>query len=151
MPTPEETTEVPTPALLFEVSEGDVSEVEDPETGETAFDLRFEARVILTFDTPNVNVVVRQLALDVAAALRRTRFNIPAGVGVGVATVLGVYPDHFTPELDKFKVWRLDWHQIVHLGAVAWPDDPTAFPPGTVLVGYAPNIGPAHVDDYTPV
>jgi hypothetical protein len=140
----------PSPACLIEVTEGPPSAEDDPETGETACELRFQAYVAVNKKTPAARVYVAQLALDLAAALRRTRFGAPQGVKLGPARVIGNSEGTFEPALEQYRVWAVEWVQLVYLGPSV-VDEGTDVHATQVLVSSAPDIGPGNEPAYEPV
>jgi hypothetical protein len=105
---------MPLPACLLELTEMDSAPDKDPGTQQLAVDARFEARFIIGFRTADAKLAVRSLAGSFAAWLRyeEQRWGKP----VGPAEVIGCYQDDFSPELDQFEVWRVEWTQTLHLG-----------------------------------
>src|SRR5690606_9764415 len=97
----------PVPACLLEISEMPTDNERDPGTGQTAFNLRVEARVVMGFREPQAKLAVRKLSAALAVWLRRRRFA-PSGP----AEVLGAFRDEFSPALDQFEVWRVEWDQV---------------------------------------
>jgi len=133
------------PACLIELTEMTCPVDPDPGTEQLAVMARFEAMFIMSFKqgTANPKLEIRKLAAAFAAFARLQRWGCP----IGPANVLGAYPDDFNPELDQFEVWRVEWEQIIHLGESIW-EAPPDWIPTEVYLGFAPNIGPAHIDDY---
>jgi hypothetical protein len=134
---------IPVPACLLELTEFENTPTDDAGTGQIAMNARFEARFILGFKTPKVKLEARKLAAAFAAWLKLRRWP---GVPTDEAQVIGAYPDDFAPELDKYEVWRVEWQQLVFLGESAWKND--GVPVTTVFIGFAPNTGPEHIQDY---
>lgn len=147
----EDRKEVPLPAVLLEISEFDDANEIDPGTEQWATTARVEAYVILGFRTAGVKLEVRKAATALAVWLRKRRFHHPDFPGgtlpSGEVQLVGAYKDDFEPELDQFEVWRVEWHQVMHLGATAFPAGGTT--PSTPLFSWAPEIGNGHADDYT--
>jgi hypothetical protein len=120
---------------------------EDPGTGQLAMDCRFEAEIILGFRTPEVKLAARKLAAAMAVWLKWRHW--PDIIGGG-AEIIGCYPDQFNPKLDQYEVWRVEWHQIVHLGENELADIGGVIPT-TVLGSWQPDIGTGHEGDYVPI
>lgn len=141
---------MPLPACLLEMDDFEEVISEDPGTEQLAVDVRFVARFILSFRTPNAKRSIRKLVAAFAAFLRNRRWvnphdsskKLPTGPAGGITAT----PDDFLPDLDQFEVWRVEWVQRVHLGETVWTDEGT--PPTQVLIGWAPDIGADHEDDY---
>ena len=137
---------LPTPACLIEMLEFETtSEAEDPGTEQLAVTLRFEARLIIGFKTPQAKLEIRKLA---AALGVFTRFN-RWGQAVGPAKVIGAYPDDFDPELDQYECWRLEWTHVAYLGDSMWLDN--GLPVGDPLFSYTPKIGIGNEQYYKPL
>jgi hypothetical protein len=137
------------PAVLLSLSEFESEIDDDPGTDQLAVNARFEAEIIFGFRTANVNLEVRKFAAAFAAWLRLRRWT---GIITDAAKVMGAYPDEFTPALDEYVVWRVEWSQVLYLGTSEWTDTSGAITTGTqIFVGEDPNIGPAHIADYTQI
>lgn len=130
------------PACLVELVDLDADPEIDPGTEQLAVLARFEARVILGFKTANVKREIRKAACALAAFVHNQRFGLP----IGPAEVLTISPDNFSPELDQFEIFRVEWQQALHLGSSVWKNDGTI--PTHVYLGISPDIGPPNVDKY---
>ena len=94
------------PALLLELSEMEPNIDNDPGTEQFPMIARFEARVVIGFRTPQAKVEVRKLAGAVAAFIHKHgRFYGPGGAAV----VDGIVSDDFSPGLDRYEVWRVEF------------------------------------------
>lgn len=133
------------PACLLNLTEMENAPDEDPGTGQLAMDCRFEAEIILNFRTPSVKLVVRQMAAAMAAWLRLRHW--PGVIG-GPAHVIGCYKDDFQAELDQYEVWRVEWHQVVHIGPLEADDGVI---PQQLLGSWVPDIGLGHESKYVPI
>jgi hypothetical protein len=133
------------PACLVELTDWDTRVDPDPGTEQLAVMARFEARFIMSFrqGAANPKLEVRKLAAAFAAFAKFQRWGCP----IGPAEILSAAPDDFDPELDQFEVWCVEWQQIIHLGASVW-EMPPDWIPTEVYLGFAPDIGPEHIDDY---
>ena len=136
----EDRKELALPACLVTLS--DFEAFDDPGTEQLALTTRFEVHVILGFRTSASRRAAPKLAAAVAHHINGSRWGQP----VSPAVVSVIEPDDFAPELDEFEVWRIDWSQVVHVGASVWVDDGTL--PTEVWGGWAPDIGPPNVGDY---
>lgn len=136
---------LPVPACLFELEEMEADKDADPGTEQLAVRARFAARFLIGFrqGAKNPKAEVRKLAASFAAFARLQRW----GCRVGPAEVIGVYPDDFDPELDQYECWRVEWVQVIHLGATVWRDEGVT---PTPVFSFAPDIGPGHEPDYKP-
>lgn len=137
---------LPLPACLFELVEFETSDdAMDPGTEQLAVTVRFEARFLIGFKTPQAKLQVRKLAASFAAFARLNRW----GVRVGPAQVIGAYPDDFDPELDQFECWRVEWTQVVHLGdPIIWDEGET---PSNPVYSWTPNVGTGNEPYYRPL
>lgn len=132
-----------TPACLLELSEFEPSPENDPGTEQLAAYARFEARLIIGFRTAKAKIEIRKLAAAFAVFLRLRRWGLP----VGPVEVLTIAPDNFSPELDRFEVWRVEWRQLVHVGVSVWTDT-TSTTPDEPVYSWSPDIGAGHEEDY---
>lgn len=141
------------PACLLELSEMEPTPEVDPGTEQLAVSARFEARLIIGFRTPRAKLEIRKLAAALAVFLRLKRWPHPTEPGktvpTGPAEVVAIMPDEFSPELDRYEVWRVEWTQTLHLGTSVWKDDGVT--PGTPLYSWSPQIGHGHEGDYKDV
>lgn len=139
----EDRTGVDAPACLLQLTEMEKCDDPDPGTEQLAMTVRFEAHLILGFRTPKVKREARKLAAAVAHFLHLKRWD---GVRTGPGNVEGCYCDDFTPELDQYECWKVEWTHIVHIGDSVWTNNDAI--PTRVFVGFAPNIGTGHEADY---
>lgn len=156
----------PSAYVLFDLAEMDASE-RDPGTDQQPVVVRFEAEVVIKSLQANSRLTVRALAGSFAAFLRRT-MRWPGTLN-GPISVVGVYKDDFSPELDQFEVWKVEWTQELWLGAgvdvYTIPAAQTASGnpeivlnvpalsarPSQPLFSYVPLIGLPYRDEYKPV
>lgn len=138
------------PACLLQVTEFETVPEEDGGTGQLPVQMRCEARLVLSFKTPAAKLAIRTLAAAFAAWMRKRRFTNPNDTAkklpTGAAEVVGAYADDFSPELDQFEVWRVEWLQGADLGATVW--GPGDAPPTVVLASFSPAVGTPHVGAY---
>lgn len=132
-----------TPACLLELAELEPVPEEDPGTEQLAVYARFEARLVIGFRTERAKIEIRKLAAAFAVFLRQRRWGLP----VGQAEVLAIAADNFSPELDRFEVWRVEWRQLVHLGESVWIDTTSTMPDEPVY-SFSPDIGTGNEEDY---
>lgn len=140
---PNDRQRVQVPAALVEVTEMLAVPDDDPGTGQLALELQVELRYIVGWRGANQGRLVRRNAAALAHFIQQNQWGLP----VEPARVLACEPDEFSPELDQYIVWRIEWAQIVHIGENEWLDDGT--PPTEVWVGIAPLVGPEHEEHYT--
>lgn len=142
--------EIPVPALLLEdeTMEPNQEANAGDETTDTTFS--FSAYLILSnVRNPQVRKEIRVLAADMVSFINQRRWKDATGkvIQTDPATVTVAERDNFDPSLDKYEVWRIDWQQAMTLGVSVWKSDD--IPPGTIYIGFAPEIGLAHKADYT--
>ena len=130
----------------------------DPGTDQQALVAKIDAEIIVKSLQVDARLLVRQLAGGYAAFLRR-QMRWP-GVLNGPIMVTGCYKDDFSPELDQYEVWRVEWAQEIWLGSgvdvYVIPAGQTesgspalAAPPTQVLYSYVPLVGVPYKPDYT--
>lgn len=151
---PETRKTLPIPACLLTITELEADDEDDPGTEQLAVVATFEARFIInSIRTPRAAMAIRTLSAAFMAWLRKRRWTNPDNpakkLPTGPANVVGGFPDDFTPELDKFEVWRVEWQQIIHLGESVWNDEGVT--PSIVYLGQAPEIGTGNEHNYEQV
>ncbi len=135
------------PACLLELVDFEPDEGGETFTEQLALVATFDARIVMGFRTPDAHREVRRASAALAGFINQQRWG--QGGGVGPAEIMTVAPDEFSPELDRYEVWRVTWRQTVHIGDTVWTNDGTI--PETVLVSWSPEIGPDNEEDYTEV
>lgn len=147
----EDRKQLPTPACLLELTELEPSPEDDPMTEQLAVVAHFEAELVISFRTANAKRSIRKLAASLAAWLHNRRWGDPDNAGkklpTGPCVFAGSYRDDFagttagqkSETLDQFEVWRVEWRQIVHLGASAWAEYDQGATPTDVFV--RPGVG----------
>ncbi|WP_409261156.1 hypothetical protein [Pseudomonas putida] len=128
------------PAVVLELSGFEAAE-NDPGTGETAVDARFEARVIVGSELDDCLHIAAFVAAQLAALLRIQTWGIVAEP----AQFIRAERDWSRPELDSFVVWVVEWSQGLYLGEEEWP---WPVEPGPILFGFDPETGSQHEGDY---
>jgi len=138
------------PACLLELDVLEPQPDEDPQTEQLPVLAQFEARLVVGFRTPDAKMAIRLLAAQFATWLRRRRWNHPRAITpklpTGAAQVTACMADHFSPSLDQFEVWRVEWSQFLTLGATVWTNEGTI--PTELWLGWAPAVGAEHEADY---
>lgn len=137
--------QLPLPAVLISLTDLEPDPDEDPGTEQLAAIARFEAQIVIGFRTANAKREIRKLAAALAHHIYGSRWGQP----VEAARVTAIVPDDFSPELDRFEVWRVEWQQIVHIGTSIWTNDGEI--PTRVLASFAPEIGPENEAEYSDV
>lgn len=135
---------------LLELAEMDASDF-DPGTEQQPVVARFEAEFVIKSLQDNARLLIRALAGSYAAFLRK-QIRWP-GVLNGPIRVVGCYKDDFSPELDQYEVWRVEWTQDIWLGAgVPWVppagDIELAEVPQQVLYSFVPLVGIPYEPEY---
>jgi hypothetical protein len=140
-----------TPACLVEMTELDLDDSHDDGQGLLCAGARFEATAVVDFKDAGANgnseIFARVLALKLAATVRQQRW----GLKVGAAELISGASDSFNPQLLQYSCFRIEWQQEVEFGTSVWAVDPNAKTPSGVMVGFSPNIGAGHEDDYKPL
>jgi len=131
-----------TPALLLELESID-PEPEDG-TGRQSLRLTFVAHCVLSFRTLAVQMELRVFAADVMNHIRYNRWGYPGAVADPEA--IAAQPGEFKPGLAGFDSFLVRWEQVVQVGEDQW--NASGILPTIVYLGYAPDIGAAHIDDY---
>ena len=138
---------VPSPAVL--TSFLGFNEAEDPGTGEVAVNTKWAAYVIGKGTRAHARDLDAIAMIDVLLPMLPTQYW---GLGDQVGPPMLDIGDNLTTpavETQGIAVYVVTWWQEAHLGQSVWTgDDPI---PTQVLLGYAPEIGLAHEDDYVPV
>lgn len=138
-------TNPPKAYCLLELSDMDASDF-DPGTDQQAVGAKFEAEIIVKSLQVDSRLLIRALAGSYAAFLRK-QLRWP-GVLNGPIKVDGCYKDDFSPELDQFEVWRVEWVQDVWMGDVSEVLPPR---PTQVLFSYVPMVGIPYEPNYIPL
>jgi hypothetical protein len=118
------------PACILEMTEAEKYQDQDPGTEQLAMTCRFEARLLIAFNQPRAKSEVRKLALAFAAWMHLRRWGMQ-GQPTGPAEIIGAYRDDFSPVLDKYEAWRVEWTQEIHIGQSVWTDEGT--PPAAYI------------------
>lgn len=136
----------PTACCMLELTELDPVDA-DPGTEQVDVIARFEAQFVIGFRTPSAKVAIRALAGSYAAYLRK-RSRWPDVVN-GHMQNIRCFKDDFSPELDQYEIWTVEWTQVLRLGEGVWKE--TGITPGMPLFSYAPLIGNGNADEYVPL
>lgn len=127
---------VPPPAVVLELAGFDSTE-DDPGTGQTAVDARFEARVLVPGEEENCLHIAAFVAAQLAVLLRMQCW----GLAIGFAQFVRAERDWSRPELDSYAVWVVEWTQVIYLGEEEWP---WSREPGPLAVAFDPDSGPGN-------
>lgn len=157
----EERTRLQTPACLLTLTELEAAEDEDPGTEQIAVYAHFEAQLVISFRESSAKSSIRHLAAAFLAFLRKRKWTNPDNpakkLPTGECLPVGAYEDDFASmttgqrdaTLDQFEIFRVEWRQLINLGATTWTDEGVT--PSIVFMGQAPNIGADNLDEYTQV
>lgn len=135
-----------TPACLLELTETEPQPEMDVGTQQWSTLLRFEARIIMAHRGPATALALRRAATALATWLNLRRWG-PETPG-DPCQVIACESDEFSPVMDKFKVWRVEWVQRVDLGEPVWKNDGVV---PEALYSWAPEIGIPHEGKYIPL
>lgn len=89
----------------------------DPGTEELALRARFEARVVVDGTVEDSQVVVRELAAEIARVVNRNTWGVE---NISPGEFLSAEVDDFKPELDAYLVWLVEWTHELHIGQSVW-------------------------------
>lgn len=131
---------IASPSILFELEEIAADDPDDTGTEQIAVRLKWNAFVVLSYKAPN-KLALRTLAASVMAFIRGRRWGQP----VGAANVVGAFPDLIDGQPEDYEVMRIEFEHEALLGTDVWPGGSL---PLEVYLGFAPEIGPDHEDDY---
>ncbi|WP_447745115.1 hypothetical protein [Pseudomonas nicosulfuronedens] len=134
--------QVPTtlPALALEYA--GMLPGQDPGNGRTALLCRLQARILVTRDDREAE----QLALHNVAALAVLLRAQNWGLELEQVSFIQAQPELDNTALAACRVWLVEWQQPVLLGETEWPWEDQ--PPGSLRLGFEPQTGPGHEDDY---
>jgi hypothetical protein len=131
--------EIQMPAFMFELEEFEMGELEnDVGTGQISLITRWCGYFIELFNVENVKTVLRSRAGEFAFKIHNNRL----GLRCDPCRFIRADPESFKPSLEKFEVFKVEWSQVIILGDV--PQEPDL----SIYLGFEPNVGLAHKDDY---
>jgi hypothetical protein len=136
----------PLPACLMELTEAEPAPTNDSGSGQWPSLARFEARILLAA-RKTARAEVKKAAIAFATWIHNKRF---AGVYSDPCQVIACEPDEFSPQVDRFRMWRVEWVMPVFFGDSVWNGDGTPIPMH-VFAGLAPDIGAEHAADYVEI
>ena len=132
---------VPTPAILLEIEDIPADDPDNVGTEQLSVTLNVNAYCVLDYKAPNKKAL-RTMATNVLAYVRGRRWGQP----VGPAKAGGAYPDHMRGQEADYEVMRVEFTHEALIGDDIWTGDGPV--PTEIWLGYSPDIGPAHIDDY---
>ena len=132
------------PAFFLDMEEMHQSNDMDAEDGTVPVEFRFCGRIVMASNTPTVGRTIRALALALGALINKSRFGMP----INAAIFEGAFPDAFSPALDQYTVWRVEWRMVGFGGASVWLDTSEPIKGMTFHYSFAPDIGIPFKDEY---
>ncbi len=119
---------VDTPALLLEMERGE--EGLDLGDGRVALRCSFTAHCLLSTQTPDVEIEVRDFAVQVFRFVKENRWGLEGSIDDPVSLSMG--PGGFKPGAHGYESWYVNWEQTVYLGESPWEAD--GIVPATVIL-----------------
>lgn len=141
---PEKAEDLVCPCAFFSVADWDFPDAQ-PMNGQVAVELNCELLVAFGRAEDAYQRDVRNAAMALCAKIYQNRW----GLQVGDAVLKSAGPDGFSPELDEYSVWRIEWVQPVDVGKDKFADDGVV--PSEVRVSFAPDVGAGQEDKYAAV
>ena len=135
---------IDTPALLLDLDLGEVGRDTGDERLPVA--LSWTLYCLLSSNTDNPELQVREFAIEATQAVYRSQFGLPGVLSMPRDLIAG--PAAFRGGDDGYAAWWISWTCDAHVGRSIWSG--TAVP-DRVWLGFEPNVGPDHVDDYVQV
>lgn len=140
-----ETRPINTPALLLDLDGFD--DGDDLGDGRTEILADWTIYGILSTATPDYELQVREMIREVKALVTHNLWGLPGAVGFPDEVI--ARPAQFRGGEDGYASWCVMWRQKAILGPPTWPAE--GIIPKEVWLGFPPNTGAAHVDDYVQV
>jgi hypothetical protein len=128
------------PALALEYA--GVLPGQDPGNGQTALICRLQARLLVTRDDAEAEELALRNVAALTVLLRAQNWELE----LEPASFIQARPELDNPTLSACRVWLVEWQQPVLLGETEWPWEDQ--PPGSFRLGFDPQTGPGHEDDY---
>lgn len=135
---------VQTPAILLEIEDILADDPDGNGCEQLNVTLNCNAYVVLSYKAGQKKAL-RKFAASVMAFVRGKRWGLP----VGAANVGSAQPDQFTGQQDDYEVMRVEFSHEALLGTDVFEGNGPF--PTRMFLGFAPEIGPDHVDDYVEV
>lgn len=132
------------PAIFFELEAIEDANPSDNGTEQLEVLLRFSAECITTYKQGG-KLSARLLAASVASFVHRNKFGKPITPGRFASSGM----ESFRQAEDSYESWSVKWTHTAFLGTSIW--DAEGVIPEHVYLGFPPNIGPGHEDDYIEV
>ena len=134
-----------TPAAVLNLAGVEPADEPEDGSGRLAVRCRWELFLVMASRTPGVGRKLRELAGASAALVQGNRF----GLAAPPARFVLAEPNEFEPSWKGAESWRVEFEQVVYLGANVW--DGEGVMPETVLVSHTPLIGLEHEGEYEEV
>lgn len=128
------------PALALEYS--GMLPGQDPGNGQTALICRLQARLLVTRENAEAEALAVRNVAALAVLLRAQNW----GLELEPVSFIQAQPELDNPALATCRVWLVEWQQPVLLGDAEWPWEDQ--PPGNLVIGFDPQTGPGHEDEY---
>lgn len=135
------------PALFFELVETEAAERDNPGTGQLAQNALFEAYLFIDYKQAGkkAKLEIRERATEFALMLHQNRWGVPCEAACAIA----MHPDETDPDLDQYEIFRIEWQQVIYLGADEWAE--TGNTPDEPQWAQHPSIGADNEYAYQPV
>lgn len=157
--------DVPVPSVLVDFHEIIPNPENDPGTGQMAVDFMMSAYCVVAASQPKAALDVRKYAMNVAAVIHNSKFyDAPSAkengdllFKVSAAQILSIAPRReVNDENYTYLAWGVDWQHSTYLaaqdiGALCDSLQMDADDVDSIFLGYAPDTGRDHVDDYDKV
>ncbi len=137
-------TKVDTPAVLIDVE--DIADGVDAGDERLPVTFTISLYCVLGGQTPSPEIEIREFALAVMQLAMRNRWGL---TGISAPRRLHASPAAFAPVKPGHHVWVVSFEQDLDVGDSVWDVQLTGLPPGEVFISLSPEIGLAHIDDYT--
>ncbi len=133
-----------TPALLLEMEDGTLGN--DTGDGRTALSCRLTLHALLSLQTDDVDLAIRDFA---TAVLLFTRYQQWGLKNVSAPAQLAMGQGHFQTGDLGYESWYVTWEQTIYLGESRWHTD--GLYRGPIRLGLDPQTGKGHEGDYEPL
>jgi len=107
---------VPTPAVIISLDDAEQGALKSD--GRLALDCTFSAACILAFVTTNVQVEIREFALQMMQLVNRNVWGMPDDVEP--AGNISMQPGPFNPDKSGYESMIISWQQTVYVGPSVW-------------------------------
>ncbi|MBB4867349.1 hypothetical protein HNP46_006261 [Pseudomonas nitritireducens] len=114
----------------------------DPGNGQTALICRLQARILVARDDAAAEALALRNVAALAVLLRAQNWELE----LEPVSFIQAQPELDNPALAACRVWLVEWQQPVLLGDTEWPWEDQ--PSGSLMLGFDPQTGPGHEDDY---